>query len=138
VLRFLLGFQGREMDPPAVLFHDAHLVIDARCPRVAFDEVQGAHNGLVHAITRAHVQHVEKPRDHAPVVVSIGGAHPQVHLLLVAALGLILLDNGFALLLADGGKDAGANGLFGMSKRGVGHPVQDRWGYWETGRAWHD
>ena len=58
-------------------------------------------------------------------MIAIGGAHLQVHLLLVATLGLVLLDNGFALLFADGGEDASADGLFGMGKRGVGHLVQE-------------
>ena len=104
-----------------------HRVIDARCPSVALDQVQGTHDGLMHAIGRTHIQHVEQPRHHAPIVIAIGGAHLQVHLLLVATLGLVLLDNGFALLFADGGKDAGANGLFGMGKRGVGHLIQEAW-----------
>src|SRR5205085_11439751 len=81
-----------------------HRVIDAWRSRVALDQVQGAHDGLVHAIARTHVQHVEQPRHHASIVIAIGGAHLQVHLLLVATLGLVLLDNGFALLFADGEK----------------------------------
>src|SRR5437588_4576345 len=100
-----------------------HRVIDAWRYRVALDQVQGAHDGLVHAIARTHVQHVEQPRHHASIVIAIGGAHLQVHLLLVATLGLVLLDNGFALLFADGGEDASANGLFGMGKLAVGHVV---------------
>jgi len=30
-------------------------IIDAGCPRVALDQMQGTHDGLVHAIARAHV-----------------------------------------------------------------------------------
>ena len=43
------------------------------------------------------LQHVQQPRHHPPIVIAIGGTHPQIHPIVILDLRLFL-DNGLALL----------------------------------------